>query len=99
MEKKQKIIGEIDLIIRNSESSTDFDELLHSEKTKKKYEWYEHDLMTYIDDLKYDQFVNDMDLHFSHAKVTNFDTIHHQCCSDKLEIQNNITKLFIIKIL
>ena len=52
--------------------------------------------MMCIDDLKYNQFVNDMDLHFSHAQVTSFDIIHHQFCGDKLE---NITKLFIIKIL
>ena len=56
-----------------------------SKKTqKKKYEWYEHDLMTYIDDLKCENFVLDMDSHFSRAKVVNFDIIHHQCCGDKL---------------
>ena len=38
---------------------------------KKKYEWYEHDLITYFDDLKYKHFVEDMDEHFSHGKVTN----------------------------
>ena len=41
--------------------------------------------MTYIDDLKYDQFVNDMDSHFSRTKITNFNIIHHQCCGDELE--------------
>ena len=29
-------------------------------KTKKgKYEWYEHDLVTYFDDLKYEEFTKD----------------------------------------
>ena len=26
-----------------------------------------------------------MDSHFSHAKITNFDLIHHQCRGDKLQ--------------
>ena len=76
------------MIIKNYES-TDFGQLLHSEKkkkrTKKKHEWYEHDLMSYIDHLKYHQFVNDMDSHFSRVKITNFDIIHHPCCGDELE--------------
>ena len=54
-------------------------------KTKKKYEWYEHNLMTYIDNLKYDNFLNNMDSHFSNSKITNFDIIHHQCPGDGLE--------------
>ena len=55
-------------------------------KTQKRmYEWYEHDLMTYIDDLKYENFVHNMDSHFSQAKVVNFDIIHHQCRGDKLD--------------
>ena len=41
--------------------------------------------MTYIDNLKYDNFVGDMDSHFSKAKVINFDIIHHQCRGNKLE--------------
>ena len=46
----------------------------------------QHDLMTYIDDLKYDNFVvNDMDSHFSDVKVVNFDIIHHDCHGDKLQ--------------
>ena len=52
---------------------------------KKKYEWYEHDLMTYFDNLKYNRFANDMNLHFSRAKVLNLDIIDYQCCGDKLE--------------
>ena len=41
--------------------------------------------MTYIDDLKYDRFVNYVNSHFSSAKVINFNIIHHQCRGDKLE--------------
>ena len=51
MEKMTKIIIEIDLVTRNYKSTTatdNCDKYLHSEKTKKKtkkkYEWYEHDL-------------------------------------------------------
>ena len=47
--------------------------------------WYKHDLMTYIDDLRYENFVRDIDSHFSKAKVINFNKTHHQCQSDKLE--------------
>ena len=39
-------------------------------------------LNDYIDDLKYDRFVNDMN---SREKVINFDIIHHQCRVDKLQ--------------
>ena len=52
---------------------------------KKRYEWYKHDLMTYIDNLKYKQFVEDMDSNFSRAEIPNFDLIHHQCRGDKLQ--------------
>ena len=41
--------------------------------------------MTYIDDLKYDNFVNDMDSNFSCVKVASFDIIHHECCGDKIQ--------------
>ena len=41
--------------------------------------------MTYIDNLKYKQFVEDMDSHFSRAEIPNFDLIHHQCRGDKLQ--------------
>ena len=30
-------------------------------KGKKKHEWYEHDLMSYIDNLKYEHFVENME--------------------------------------
>ena len=46
--------------------------------TKPEKEWYKHDLMTYLDDLKYKQFTEDMDSHFSRAKIT-------QCRDDPLQ--------------
>ena len=41
--------------------------------------------MTYIDNLKYNNFINNMDSHFSNAKITNFDITHHQCRGDELK--------------
>ena len=94
----KKIIAEIDLVIKNYESAG-FKKLLHSKKTKKKYEWYEHDLMTYIDNLKYDHFINNMDSHFSNAKVTNFDIIHYQCRGDELENPQQYYKTIFDKVI
>lgn len=55
-------------------------------KSKKgKYEWYKHHLMIYFDDLKYDEFVSNMDGYFKNAKIINFDIIHHVCRGDKLQ--------------
>lgn len=51
----------------------------------KEYEWYEHDLMTWYDDLKYDEFVSDMNGYFENVQVINFDIIHHLCRGDKLQ--------------
>ena len=49
-------------------------------KTKKaKYDWYEHDLITYCDDLKYEEFGSDTDGCFKNAQVINVDVIHHVC--------------------
>ena len=41
--------------------------------------------MTYIDDLKYHNFLKDMDSHVSRVKITNFNIIHHECRGDRLE--------------
>lgn len=46
--------------------------------TKPEKEWYKQDLMTYIDDLKYKQFTEDMDSQFSRPKIT-------QCRDDPLQ--------------
>ena len=52
---------------------------------KKEYGWLEHDLMTYINDLKCEHFIEDTNSHFSLMKITNFDIIHHQCRDDSLQ--------------
>ena len=41
--------------------------------------------MIYFDDLKYDEFVSNMDGYFKNAKIMNFDIIHHVCRGDKLQ--------------
>lgn len=56
-------------------------------KSKETYEWYEFDLMTYISDLKYEQFEDNTDSYFSLAKVINFDMIHKQ--SRKIPLKNS----------
>ena len=46
---------------------------------------YQRDcLLTYIDHLKYRDFINDSDGHFEKDKIINFDTIHKQCCGEKV---------------
>ena len=40
--------------------------------------------MSYIDDLKYEHFIKNMDDHFTRAKIVNFDLIYHKCCGDEL---------------
>ena len=55
-----------------------------SAKGQKKYEWYKDDLISYIDDLKYEHFIKNMDDHFTRAKIVNFDLIYHKCCGDEL---------------
>ena len=52
---------------------------------KKEYESYGHDLMTYINELKYKRFVENMDSYFSQARYINFDIINHECQSDPLQ--------------
>ena len=48
-------------------------------------EWYERDdLMTYIDMLKYDNFIKDTDSHFKKTHVINFDSIYRQIRGEKL---------------
>ena len=52
---------------------------------KREYEWYEHDLMTYINNLKFERYVENMDSYFSQARVKNFDIRNHYCCGDLLQ--------------
>ena len=48
--------------------------------------WYERDgLMSYIDSLNCQEFLNDTDEHFKKAKVINFNMIHHKCRGDPLQ--------------
>ena len=48
--------------------------------------WYERDgLMSYIDSLKCQDFLNDTDEHFQKAEVTNFNIILHKCRGDPLQ--------------
>ena len=55
-------------------------------KGKTEYKWYEHYLlMPYIDDLKYNEFIENTDEHFQKAKIINFDIIQHECKGDELE--------------
>ena len=62
-------------------------------KGQKKYEWYECDLISYINDLKYRNFLENMDSHFLRAKITNFDIIHHECWGDKLQNKKNYERI------
>ena len=56
-------------------------------KTKNvKYEWYEHDSITYFDNLKYKEFAEDTDKYFQEFQLINFDRIHHNCQDNQLEI-------------
>ena len=48
--------------------------------------WYERDgLMSYIDKLKYDNFVKDTDSHFKNIHVGNFDIIHKKARGEKID--------------
>lgn len=47
--------------------------------------WYVcDDLLTYIDELKYKEFIRDTDAHFKNEKVVNFNIIHYECRDDPL---------------
>ena len=50
-----------------------------------KLPWYERSLISYIDALKCDEFLNHTDAHFKNAQVVNFDIIHHECRGDPLK--------------
>ena len=43
--------------------------------------WYERDgLLTYIDQLKYRDFISDPNAHIKNTQIINFEMIHAQCC-------------------
>ena len=50
-----------------------------------KLPWYERDLMTYIDHLKYREIADDSDYYFKNKKVINFNMILYQCRGDPLK--------------
>ena len=54
--------------------------------------WHEFDgLLTYINELKYKNFIQNPDAHFKTAQIVNFDIIHHECRGDLLE---NVVKTY-----
>ena len=50
-----------------------------------KLPWYERDLISYIDHLKYKDMSDDLDSYFKNAQVVSFDIIHHECRGDELK--------------
>ena len=49
-----------------------------------KLPWYERDMMSYIDNVKYKTIRDDPDQYFDDVKVVNFDIIHHERNCGKL---------------
>ena len=48
--------------------------------------WYEKDgLLTYIDQLKYKDFISDPNAHIKNTQIINFEMIHAQCCGQPLK--------------
>ena len=47
-------------------------------------EWFERDIMTYMDHLKYQEYVSNPDNHFDRTKAINFDIINNRCRGDCL---------------
>ena len=45
----------------------------------------ERSFLTYLDDVKCDQFMENPDKSFKKTKVVNFDIIHHECRGDALD--------------
>ena len=45
----------------------------------------ERDFFSYLDQLKYEETVNNTDNYFRNVKVINFDLMHHECRGDPLE--------------
>ena len=51
----------------------------------KKLPWYEKDgFLTWYDQCKCKDFLNDTDKHFGETKIGNFDIIHKQCSGEKM---------------
>ena len=53
------------------------------EYTPENLKWYErYGLLTYIDQLKYEQFSSHPEQYLKKAEIINFDNIHKRCRSD-----------------
>ena len=44
----------------------------------------ERDFLSYLDDVKFDKFMENPDQSFQNTKIVNFNIIHHECRGDKL---------------
>lgn len=48
--------------------------------------WYERGgLITYINKVKYENFMKDTDKHFENTQIVNFDKIHRQASEEKID--------------
>ena len=47
--------------------------------------WYERDIVSYIDHLKYREMRDEPDHYFKNVRMVNFGIINHECCGDKLQ--------------
>ena len=57
-----------------------------SKYVKKELQWYERDgIMTYIDQLKYEEYSRDPHSYVANANLINFNMIHARCRGDKQE--------------
>ena len=75
----------VDLFFEHCNGEKVMNKYIHT-KGKTEYKWYEHYLlMPYIEDLKYNEFIENTDEHFQKVKIINFDIIHHECKGDELE--------------
>ena len=54
------------------------------QKNHQDLKWFERDFMTYIDHLKYQECVINLDSYFDMTKVVNFDKINNRCRGDCL---------------
>ena len=51
----------------------------------KDFPWYERDgLMTWYDQMKYQDFLRDTNKYFQEVKIVNFDIIHRQCRGEEV---------------
>ena len=51
-----------------------------------KLPWYETDMMSYIDHMKYRSMCDNPNSYFSNVIVVNFDIINNECRGDKFDL-------------